>query len=48
MHQVALLLLVGALTSGSLGYIRLMFVTLGAPALLFGFFSRALVDRTKC
>ncbi len=45
LHQVALLVLVGALTSGDLGRVALMFVTLGTPSLLFGLFAGALVDR---
>ena len=45
LHQIALLALVGALTSNNLGNIALVFVALGAPSLLFGLFAGALVDR---
>jgi DHA3 family macrolide efflux protein-like MFS transporter len=45
LHQIALLALVGTLTSNNLGNIALVFVTLGAPSLLFGLFAGALVDR---
>ena len=45
LHQVALLVLVGTLTSNNLGQIALVFVALGAPSLLFGLFAGALVDR---
>ena len=45
LHQVALLVLVGSLTSNNLGQIALVFVVLGAPSLLFGLFAGALVDR---
>jgi DHA3 family macrolide efflux protein-like MFS transporter len=45
LHQVALLMLVGTLTSGDLGRIALVFVALGAPSLLFGLFAGAVVDR---
>src|SRR5215210_5580902 len=45
LHQIALLTLVGTLTSNNLGNIALVFVALGAPSLLFGLFAGALVDR---
>jgi MFS transporter, DHA3 family, macrolide efflux protein len=45
LHQVALLVLVGSLTSNNLGQIALVFVVLGAPSLLFGLLAGALVDR---
>lgn len=45
LHQVALLVFVGTLTSGDLGRVALVFVALGAPSLLFGLFAGALVDR---
>jgi DHA3 family macrolide efflux protein-like MFS transporter len=45
LHQVALLVLVGSLTSNNLGQIALVFVVLGAPSLLFGLSAGALVDR---
>ncbi len=38
-------MLVGSLTSNNLGQIALLFVTLGAPSLLFGLFAGAVVDR---
>jgi MFS family permease len=46
LHQVALLVLVGSLTSNNLGQIVLVFVVLGAPSLLFGLLAGALVDRS--
>jgi MFS transporter, DHA3 family, macrolide efflux protein len=45
LHQVALLVLVGSLTSNNLGQIALVFIVLGAPSLLFGLSAGALVDR---
>jgi DHA3 family macrolide efflux protein-like MFS transporter len=45
LHQVALLMFVGTLTSGDLAQIALVFVALGAPSLFFGLFAGALVDR---
>jgi DHA3 family macrolide efflux protein-like MFS transporter len=45
LHQVALLMLVGTLTTGDMGRVALVFVALGAPSLLFGLLAGALVDR---
>lgn len=45
LHQIALLVLVGGLTDGSLAQIGLLLATIGLPDLLFGLFAGALVDR---
>ena len=45
LHQIGLLVLVGALTGNDLLSVGLVFVTIGLPELLFGLFAGALVDR---
>ena len=45
LHQIGLLVLVGALTGNNLWSVGLVFVTIGLPELLFGLFAGALVDR---
>ncbi len=45
LHQVALLALVGTLTSQNLSQVALVFAAIGLPSLLFGVFAGALVDR---
>src|SRR5215216_3398116 len=45
LHQIALLVLVGTLTSNDLRQIGLVFATIGLPSLLFGLFAGALADR---
>jgi MFS family permease len=47
LHQIALLVLVSALTANDLGQIGLVIATIGLPSLLFGLFAGALVDRWK-
>ena len=45
LHQVALFVLVGSLTSQNLRQVGMVWVAIGAPSLLFGLFAGALVDR---
>lgn len=45
LHQIGVVVLVGALTANNLGQIGLLFVVIVLPELLFGLFAGALVDR---